>query len=114
MPDKKSSDNPQKRNPLRNKASSSSKENAVALKYENERAPTVIASGKGATADEILRIAEESGIPLYENKELAELLSHLELGEEIPEILYRTIAEVIAFAYYLQGKVPNIKDKVPS
>jgi len=44
---------------------------------------------------------------LSENKELVTLLSSLELGEEIPEALYLAIAEVIAFAYILKGKVPK-------
>jgi flagellar biosynthesis protein len=34
------------------------------------------------------------------------LLARLELGDEIPEALYRTIAEIIAFAWYLKGKCP--------
>jgi flagellar biosynthesis protein len=83
------------------------KEKAVALKYDGENAPKVTATGSGAIADQILAVAEEAGVPLYENSELVELLSHLELGDEIPEVLYRAIAEIIAFAYYLQGKVPE-------
>ena len=42
---------------------------------------------------------------------LAALLGELELGEEIPQTLYRVIAEVIAFAYMVSGKVPVINDK---
>lgn len=79
---------------------------AVALHYDEVRAPTVSAKGSASLAEEIIEIAREHNIPLYENRELVELLSTMELGEEIPEILYRVIAEIIAFAYYLQGKKP--------
>jgi flagellar biosynthesis protein len=103
------------RNPLKMKRSGpNAKEKAVALKYDGENAPKVTATGSGATADQILAIAEEAGVPLYENSELVELLSHLELGDEIPEVLYRAIAEIIAFAYYLQGKVPETQETASS
>lgn len=79
---------------------------AIALQYDGDNAPTVTASGEGAIAEEILRIAREHNIPLKEDALLAELLSDLNLGEEIPPMLYRVIAEVIAYAYLVSGKVP--------
>lgn len=79
---------------------------AIALQYDGDNAPTVTASGEGAIAEEILRIAREHHIPLREDALLAELLSDLSLGEEIPPMLYRVIAEVIAYAYLVSGKVP--------
>jgi flagellar biosynthesis protein len=84
---------------------------AVALKYDGENAPTVTASGEGNIAEEIIRIAQQHGVPLREDAMLAALLGELELGEEIPETLYRVIAEVIAFAYMVSGKVPVNNDK---
>ncbi len=80
---------------------------AIALRYDEVSAPKLTAKGENAVAEEIMRIAEEHGIPLYENSELVSILSKLELGEEIPDVLYRVIAEIIAFAYYLQGKTPQ-------
>ena len=80
---------------------------AVALHYNQIDAPTISAKGVGDIADMILKIAEENNIPLHEDKDLVTLLSKLELGDEIPEVLYRAIAEVISFAYMLTGKVPN-------
>lgn len=80
---------------------------AVALTYDEVRAPTVSAKGQSSLAEEIIELAEKHGIPLYENADLVEVLSKIELGDEIPEILYRVIAEIIAFAYHLQGKVPE-------
>ena len=46
-------------------------------------------------------------MPIYENAELIRLLAQLELGDAIPESLYQTIAEIIAFAWYLKGKAPS-------
>ncbi|PCH65112.1 MAG: flagellar protein FhlB [Gammaproteobacteria bacterium] len=84
---------------------------AIALQYDGENAPTITASGEGAIAEEIIRIAEEHGVPLREDAILAAFLSELDLGDEIPPLLYRVIAEVIAYAYLVAGKVPEIKDK---
>lgn len=83
---------------------------AVALQYDGENAPIVTASGEGEIAEEIIRIAREHGVPLREDVMLASLLGELELGEEIPPLLYRVIAEVIAYTYVISGKVPAIKD----
>lgn len=76
---------------------------AVALRYDIDRdkAPLIIASGRGPVADEILRIAEENKIPLYEDPELSKLLTKLELDTEIPAELYTLVAEVLFFVYKL-------------
>lgn len=76
---------------------------AIALRYDIDRdkAPLVLASGRGPIADEILRIAEDNKIPLYEDPELAKLLSKLELDVEIPPELYTLVAEVLFFVYKL-------------
>lgn len=80
---------------------------AVALKYDGINAPKVTAKGSHELAQQIIELAQKHGVPLSENKELVTLLASLELGEEIPEVLYLAIAEVIAFAYILKGKVPK-------
>ncbi|WP_151670331.1 EscU/YscU/HrcU family type III secretion system export apparatus switch protein [Nitrincola schmidtii] len=86
-----------------------SKKQAVALKYDQEKgtAPKVIAKGKGLIAEQIIALAEEHDIHIHENPELLEVLIRLELGDEIPETLYKAIAEVIAFAYNLKHSTPN-------
>lgn len=81
---------------------------AVALQWDGYTTPRVTAKGEGAVAAEIIALAAEHDIPLQENAELARVLSQIELGEEIPEGLYRAVAEVIAFAYYLSGRVSVI------
>lgn len=88
----------------------------VALQYDGEQAPTVVAKGKGAVAEQILAMADEYGIPLREDPDLVTLLSQLELGTEIPSNLYVAVAEVLAFAYMMSGKdapVPGKETKQP-
>lgn len=80
---------------------------AVALKYDGKLAPKVTAKGEGATAEQILAIAEKHGIPLQNEPELARILAQVPLGEEIPQDLYVAVAEVISFAYFLSGKTPD-------
>ena len=80
---------------------------AIALEYDGSNAPEVTAKGSGEMADKIIQAAREHGIPLQEDKTLVELLGQIPLGEEIPENLYRAVAEVIAFAYILTGKFPK-------
>jgi len=80
---------------------------AVALFYDGRTTPRVTARGSGALAEEIIRIAEAHGVPLHADRDLLVLLSQLELGDEIPRELYVAVAEVIAFAYMLRGKVPD-------
>src|SRR3954462_6915246 len=74
---------------------------AVALKYEPEKgsAPTLIAKGQGVIAEEIMRRAQENGIPVQEDPSLVEVLSKLDLNQEIPPELYTLVAEVLSFIY---------------
>lgn len=80
---------------------------AVALKYDEIDPPKVSAKGEHEVATAIMQLARDCGVPLYENPELVEILSTLEIGDQIPELLYQVIAEVIAFAFYIQGKTPK-------
>jgi len=79
---------------------------AIALNYDRQTTPTVAATGQDELAEKIIALAEEHNIPLHSDPELAALLSRIPLGDEIPENLYRAVAEVIAFAYLLTGKFP--------
>ena len=80
---------------------------AVALAYDGKNAPEISATGHGDVAREIVRIAEEHGVHLHDDPVLSRMLATLDIGTEIPRELYEIIAEIIAFAYYLQGKVPE-------
>lgn len=75
---------------------------AVALFYDGSGAPQVTAKGTGAEAEAIMALAQEHGVPLCDNPALVELLAQIEIGEQIPEALYITVAHIIAFAYRLR------------
>ena len=80
-----------------------SESRAVALRYEAEKgAPKVVAKGRGLIAEQIIELAEDHGVHIHESPELVDILVKLELGEEIPEALYRAVAEIIAFTYSLK------------
>ena len=77
---------------------------AVALKYdvEKDRAPKITALGKGKVAEMILKIAEDHRVPFYEDPTLTDLLSKMDINQEIPGPLYTLVAEVLAFVYQLE------------
>ena len=71
---------------------------AVALQYnETLPAPLVIAAGRGAVAQAIMRVARESGVPLVADTALAASLIELDVNTLIPESLYQVIAELLVF-----------------
>lgn len=75
---------------------------AVALRYDPESmsAPVVTAKGKGFIAEKIRETARKNGIPIVENKLLAQLLNTMvKVNETIPSELYRAVAEVLAYVY---------------
>ena len=72
-------------------------ERAVALHYDREGVPTVLASGEGEIARLIKERADAAGVPLVEDPKLSYLLSKIPLGDEIPPELYRAVAEVLVF-----------------
>jgi flagellar biosynthetic protein FlhB len=78
---------------------------AVALRYDAESmaAPTVVAKGQNLIAQKIRELAEEAGVPLVENPPLAQALYRaVDVGREIPEDLYRAVAEVLAYVFRLK------------
>ena len=91
--------------------SSSAPKKAVAILYKDGEgsAPKVIASGKGTIAEKIIETAEAAGIHIQQDANLVELLSKVDVGEEIPVELYQTVAEVLAFVYKVNNR---FKDKV--
>ena len=76
---------------------------AVALKYRrrSDSAPKVIAKGRGIIADKIIEIAEAHHIHVHEDPDMIEILSQLDLNEEIPADLYAVVAELLSFVYGL-------------
>ena len=78
---------------------------ALRYKPKEDKAPKVIAKGSGAIAEKILAIAKEHNIPLKDDPQLVEVLSALDLYQEIPPDLYKAVAEVLAFVYKVTKKV---------
>jgi flagellar biosynthesis protein len=78
---------------------------AVALHYDKKGAPRVVAKGRGTLGEKIIEIARENDIPIEENEVLAGALSNVELGDEIPEELYKGVAEVLIFVMRLTGRL---------
>jgi len=78
---------------------------AIALRYRPEEtsAPRVIAKGAGYVAQRIREVARSGGIPIMEDKPLAQLLyRQVEIGQAIPESLYRAVAEILAYVFRLR------------
>lgn len=85
---------------------------AIALEYDGKQAPVVTAKGHQEIAEEILSIAQQENIPVYEDRELSALLDQLDLGDHIPYSLYVVVAEVLSFAYRISGKHKDFMDKL--
>jgi flagellar biosynthesis protein len=78
---------------------------AVALEYDGHGAPRVTAKGRGELAQRIVETGREHGVAIEENAVLAQALSAVELDDQIPEELYRAVAQVIAFVLSLRGEM---------
>jgi flagellar biosynthesis protein FlhB len=78
---------------------------AIALQYDGKsmRAPRVIAKGQDLIAQQIKKVAAEHGVPMMENRPLAQALyKTCEIGQEIPGDLYAAVAEILAFVFRLR------------
>jgi flagellar biosynthesis protein len=82
---------------------------AVALRYDAARdaAPRVVAKGKGAEAEEILRLAFANDIKVREDADLAALLEAVELDQLIPLAAFTAVAEILSYLYRLNGGIPD-------
>jgi len=80
---------------------------AIAIRYDSTEmsAPKVLAKGAGAVAEKIKALAEGYDIPIVENRWLAQnLYKMVDIGNEIPAMLYQAVAEVLAYVYRIKGK----------
>jgi flagellar biosynthesis protein len=79
---------------------------AVALRYEpkRDRAPKLVAKGRGYVAERILELARQYNIPVRQDKNLLQILSRLDLNQEIPAEVYKAVAEILAFIYRLSNR----------
>lgn len=74
---------------------------AAALKYDagKDLAPKVIAKGQGTVAEKIIELAKKNNIPIRSDPGLVQILSKLDIDQQIPVELYRAVAEILAFVY---------------
>lgn len=86
---------------------------AVALRYSKgqDQAPTVIAKGQGLIAESIIRKAQDNGIHVHEDPSLVEVLSKLDLDEQIPAELYRLVAEILTYVYRIDKRAKESLDR---
>lgn len=83
---------------------------AVALKYDQSSgAPIIVASGMGYMAEKMVEVAEDNGVPIYEDNSLATMLSQLQLGQQVPPELYQAIVQI--YIYFLRFD-PNDPEKL--
>jgi len=85
------------------------KNSAVSLKYrsESDNAPRITAKGKGKIAEKIIKIAKEHNIYIHEDPDMIEVLSQLDINDEIPPDLYFVVAELLAFVYSLNKNMAS-------
>ena len=76
---------------------------AAAIKYDPDKdlAPRVTAKGRGYVADRIIELAKKHDIPIKSDPGLVEILSRLDIDDQIPIEVYRVVAEILAFVYSL-------------
>ncbi|MBW3539152.1 MAG: EscU/YscU/HrcU family type III secretion system export apparatus switch protein [Planctomycetes bacterium] len=79
---------------------------AVALRYDEsvDQAPRLTAKGEGYVAEQILEVARQHGIPIQQDRNLVQVLSLLELDEEVPPLIYNAVAQILAFVYRTSGR----------
>jgi flagellar biosynthesis protein len=79
---------------------------AAALRYDEDAggAPRVVAAGTGAVAERIIALARENGVPIHDDAGLAEALARLQLEAEVPEELWKAVAEALVWAYKLTSR----------
>ncbi len=81
----------------------------IAVAIENrpgdQTAPRVVASGRGALAEQILQIAFDRGVKVRHDADLAEILATIEIESEIPLEALAAVAEILSYVYRNQSKV---------
>ncbi len=89
---------------------------AVALAYgpESEFAPKVVAGGRGSIAEKILEIAFAHGIKVRQDADLAQLLSAIDINDEIPVEAFAAVSEILAYVYRASAVMPPLADEPPT
>jgi len=74
---------------------------AIALEWDGKEAtaPKITASGRGELAEAILAFAFEQGVKVRKDADLAQLLSIVEIGQDIPPETFVAVAEILSYVY---------------
>ena len=80
---------------------------AAALTYSGVGAPVLVAKGEGDYADLIVEAGKEAEIPIVKGDELSSYLQKVAIGSEVPQELFESVAIVLSWVYWLQGKKPS-------
>jgi len=80
---------------------------AAALSYGGKGSPVLVAKGEGYQAELIIESGQEAEVPIVEGEALSNYLQGVEIGEQIPEVLFESVAIVLSWAYWLKGKMPE-------
>jgi flagellar biosynthesis protein len=85
---------------------------AAALKYDTRKdaAPKVIAKGQGTIAEKIIELAKKNNVPIKSDPGLVQILSKLDIDEQIPTELYKAVAEILAFVYSANDRYREISN----
>ena len=77
---------------------------ALGYNRQKDNAPKVLAAGSGEVAKNIINLAKSHDIPIKEDADLVEVLSKVDLNEEVPPNLYKAVAEIFSFLYQMTNK----------
>ena len=82
---------------------------AVALAHDikTDRAPKVVAGGRGKVAEQILQIAFQNGVKVREDADLAQFLSAIDIDTEIPLEAFAAVAEILIYVYQANNGQPD-------
>ena len=85
---------------------------AVALQYQPSKhaAPVVTAKGQGFVAEKIIALAKKENIPIKDDPDLVQVLSQVDLDEQIPPAVYQVVAEIFSFIYHLNKRYHGEKN----
>jgi flagellar biosynthesis protein len=88
-------------------ANKSYAQQAVALEYGRNKAPTVTAKGDDELARRIIEEAKRQGVYVAQDPRLLAMLSRLDVGQEIPQDMFTAVAVILSWVYWLKGMHPG-------
>ena len=96
----------------RNSKNLKSRKKAVAIKdrRQGSATPSVVASGQGTFAEQILQIAWANNIKVREDADLVEVLAAIDVDSEIPIEAFAAVTEILAYVYRVNSGEITIDD----